>query len=191
MKWERSFSGIDREEWRDIHCYSSLAWKTSEWIQNKIRWIKKSESNNCCQIRKRICEYKCTWVDPTLGIHFRRKYHSWKIFRLNRPEKSKSCERCEEFEKIIENERKSNSQLKRLIEQNEKQKSTTSSNSNAQCSKCSNLNELLKIEKDHVQQLNQQILGEKKLTEQERNSKEVSLFSMIFKWWNSFSSFQW
>jgi hypothetical protein len=94
------------------------------------------------------------------------------IYSLNRPEKTKPCERCEEFEKMLDTERKSNTQLKRLIEQKEKQPTTTNS---GPCTKCSDLKKLLDIEKENNLQLTEQIKSEKKQTEEERCAKEVFL----------------
>jgi hypothetical protein len=73
--------------------------------------------------------------------------------RLNRPEKSKSCEKCDEFEQIIENERKSNAQLKTMIETKDNHKQQSS----GLCSNCSDLKQLLDIEKQNNIQLTQQI----------------------------------
>jgi hypothetical protein len=77
---------------------------------------------------------------------------------------------------MLDAERKSNTQLKRLIEQkenNNKQQSTTNS---GPCTKCSDYKKLLDIEKENNLQLNEQIKFEKKQTEEERNAKEVFFF---------------
>ena len=96
--------------------------------------------------------------------------------RVNRVEKSKACERCDEFERILDNERKSTAQLKRLIEQKEKLPSKSTSTASS-CGKCPELNELLKIEKENCKLLNEQIEQEKKRSEEERKAKEVRLLS--------------
>jgi hypothetical protein len=95
-----------------------------------------------------------------------------KIFlhRVNRPEKTKPCEKCEEYERMLENERKSGAQLKKLIEQKDKQQSITN---NAPCIKCQDLKKLLDIEKQNTEELTQQLRMEKKQTEEERTAKEV------------------
>jgi hypothetical protein len=98
------------------------------------------------------------------------------IHSLNRPEKTKACEKCDEFEKILDTERKSNAQLKRLIEQKENSKQSTT----GPCTKCSDLKNLLDIEKQNNLQLTEQLKLEKKRTEEERNAKEVFLLNMIF-----------
>ncbi len=94
------------------------------------------------------------------------------ISSLNRPEKTKPCEKCEEFEKILDTERKSNAQLKRLIEQKEnpKQQSTTNS---GPCTKCSDYKKLLDIEKQTNLHFVEQLKLEKNQTEEERSAKEV------------------
>jgi len=77
---------------------------------------------------------------------------------------------------MLDAERKSNTQLKRLIEQkenNNKQQSTTNS---GPCTKCSDYKKLLDIEKENNLQLNEQIKFEKKQTEEERSAKEVVFF---------------
>jgi len=78
---------------------------------------------------------------------------------------------------MLDAERKSNTQLKRLIEQkenNNKQQSTTNS---GPCTKCSDYKKLLDIEKENNLQLNEQIKFEKKQTEEERSAKEVFFFN--------------
>lgn len=90
--------------------------------------------------------------------------------RLNRPEKSKSCDKCEEYERTIDNERKSNTQLKQLIEQKENNKQQSNS---GPCSNCEELKQLFDIEKQNHLQLTQQIQTQKKQTEEEKNAKEV------------------
>ena len=96
---------------------------------------------------------------------------------LNRPEKTKACEKCEEFEKTLETERKSNAQLKRLIEQKENVKQPSTGNSGP-CTKCPDMKKLLEIEKQNNVHLTEQIKLEKKLTEEERSAKEVTKFSL-------------
>lgn len=95
-----------------------------------------------------------------------------KIFlhRANRPERTKPCEKCEEYERMLENERKTSAQLKKLIDQKDKQQSTGSS---GPCTKCLDLKKLLDIEKQNTQELTQQLKLEKRQTEEERNAKEV------------------
>ena len=90
---------------------------------------------------------------------------------MNRPEKSKLCEKCDEYERILDSERKSNTQLKKMIEQKDNQKSQTSNSDS--CSNCSDLKQLLDIEKQNNQQLTQQFQNQKKQTEQEQNAKQV------------------
>ncbi len=99
--------------------------------------------------------------------------------RLNRPEKSKPCEKCEEYERMIENEQKSNTQLKKIIEQKENNKKQSSTNHSGLCNKCEDFKQLLDIEKQNNIQINQQLITQKKLTEEERNTKEVYIF--LFK----------
>jgi hypothetical protein len=102
--------------------------------------------------------------------------------RLNRPEKTKPCEKCEEFEKMLDSERKSNAQLKRLIEQkeNSKQQQPTTTTHSGPCTRCSELKQLLDIEKQNNLQLTEQLKSEKKQTEEERNAKEVFFIKNLF-----------
>ena len=82
----------------------------------------------------------------------------------------------------METERKSNSQLKRLIEQKE-QKETgkqPSTGTSGPCTKCAEMKKLLDIEKENNLQLTEQIKLEQKQTEEERNAKEVNILSKIF-----------
>lgn len=86
----------------------------------------------------------------------------------------KSCERCEEYETMIDNERKSNSQLKKLIEQKENQnKPQTTTNKCTSCSKCDHSKQLLDIEKENCIQLKQQFQQQTKQTEEEKHAKQV------------------
>lgn len=96
------------------------------------------------------------------------------IDRLNRPEKSKPCEKCEEFEKMLDDERKSNAQLKKLVEQKETPKQQSSTNNSGPCTKCSDFKSLLDIEKQNNLQLTERLKLEKQQTQEERNAKEVS-----------------
>jgi len=93
--------------------------------------------------------------------------------RLNRPEKSKPCEKCEEYERMIENEQKSNTQLKKIIEQKENNKKQSSTNHSGLCNKCEDFKQLLDIEKQNNIQLKQQFQDQRKQTEQEINEKQV------------------
>lgn len=77
---------------------------------------------------------------------------------------------------MLETERKSNGQLKRLIEQKEASKQPSTGTSGP-CTKCIEMKKLLDIEKENNLQLTEQIKLEKKQTEEERNAKEVRLFS--------------
>ena len=90
---------------------------------------------------------------------------SLSLDRLNRPEKSKACEKCDELEKLLDAERKANTQLKRLVEQ----KGTP----NGPCASCPDLKQLLEIEKKNNGLLIEQFVNEKKRTEEERAAKEV------------------
>jgi hypothetical protein len=96
--------------------------------------------------------------------------------RSNRSEKSKPCEKCDEYERMIENQRKSNTQLKKLIEQKDNNKQQSSINNSGPCTKCEDSKELLDIEKQNKIQLTQQFQNQKKQTDEERNAKEVFLF---------------
>lgn len=91
------------------------------------------------------------------------------VRRLNRPERTKPCEKCEEYEKLLENERKSSTQLKKLLEQKDKQSASNS----GPCAKCNDLKKLLDIEKYNNEQLVEQLKLEKRQTEEERTAKEV------------------
>jgi len=71
---------------------------------------------------------------------------------------------------MLDNERKSGAQLKKLIEQKDKQQSIAN---NAPCIKCQDLKKLLDIEKQNTEELTQQLKMEKKQTEEERTAKEV------------------
>jgi hypothetical protein len=68
---------------------------------------------------------------------------------------------------MIENERKSNTQFNKILEQKE--------NNSDSCKICQDLNKLLQIEKQNNIQLIKQIQNQKKLKEQQRNEKQVSL----------------
>jgi len=107
-------------------------------------------------------------------LNLKKEYVNTSVPGLNRPEKTK-CEKCEEFEKMLDAERKSNTQLKRIIEQkeNNKQQQTTTTTNSGPCTKCSDLKKLLDIEKDNNLQLTEQLKLEKKQTEEERNAKEM------------------
>jgi len=133
--------------------------------------------NKVAELERQVTEYK-TKLDElrrakaTTVVKLEKEYVNTSIHGLNRPEKPKPCEKCEEYEKLLDAERKSNAQLKRLIEQkeNSKQQSTTNSGS---CTKCSDYQKLLDIEKQNNLQLTEQLKLEKKQTEEERNAKEV------------------
>jgi hypothetical protein len=77
---------------------------------------------------------------------------------------------------MIENQRKSNTQLKKLIEQKDNNKQQSSINNSGPCTKCEDSKELLDIEKQNKIQLTQQFQNQKKQTDEERNAKEVFLF---------------
>jgi hypothetical protein len=74
---------------------------------------------------------------------------------------------------MLDTERKSNAQLKRLIEQKENSKQSTTTTNSGPCTKCSDSKKLLDIEKENNQQLTEQLKLEKKQTQEERNAKEV------------------
>lgn len=99
--------------------------------------------------------------------------------RLNRPEKSKSCDKCEGFERIVANERKSHAQLKQIIEQKENSKEQSSKTKSTSCSECEESKQLFDIERENNLQLTQQIQNQMKLNEEERNAKEVSNSQLI------------
>jgi hypothetical protein len=133
--------------------------------------------NKVAELERQVTEYKnkldeLRRAKATTVVKLEKEYVSTSIPGLNRPEKTKPCEKCEEFEKILDTERKSNAQLKRLIEQKEnpKQQSTTNS---GPCTKCPDLKKLLEIEKQNTLQLIEQLKLEKKQTEEERNAKEM------------------
>ena len=81
---------------------------------------------------------------------------------------------------MIENERKSNEQLKQMLElkdnQNKQQQPTTTTNKSSSCSKCDDLKQLLEIEKENSVQLTQQLQNQIKQTEEQRNGKQVFAF---------------
>ena len=82
---------------------------------------------------------------------------------------------------MIDNERKSNSQLKKLIEQKENPtKQQTTTNKSTSCSKCDHSKQFLDIEKENSIQLKQQLQHQTKQTEQEKHAKEV-FFIISFK----------
>jgi hypothetical protein len=108
----------------------------------------------------------------TTVVKLEKEYVNTSVPGLNRPEKAKPCEKCDEFEKILDSERKSNAQLKRLIEQKENTKQQPTTNSGP-CTKCADLNKLLDIEKQNAFQLTEQLKLEKRQTEEERSAKEV------------------
>ncbi|CAF1272087.1 unnamed protein product [Adineta steineri] len=126
------------------------------------------------ELERQVAEYK-TKLDElrrakaTTVVKLEKEYVNTSIPGLNRPEKTKPCEKCEEYEKLLDNERKSNAQLKKLIEQKDKQPTTNS----GPCTKCFELKKLLDIEKENNKQLTEQLKLEKRQTEEERNAKEV------------------
>jgi len=80
---------------------------------------------------------------------------------------------------MIENEKKSNTQLKTIVEQkdnnNTKQQQSSTNNSDP-CNKCDDFKQLLDIEKQNNIQLKQQFQNQKKQTEEEINAKQVEKF---------------
>ena len=73
---------------------------------------------------------------------------------------------------MLDTERKSNTQLKRLIEQKETNKQSSTTNTGP-CTKCPETKKLLEIEQQNNLHLTEQIKLEKKQTEEERSAKEV------------------
>ncbi|CAF1323016.1 unnamed protein product [Rotaria sordida] len=137
--------------------------------------------NKVTELEHQINDYKIKLDElrrsnTTTVVKLEKEYVNTIVPAFNRPEKTKSCEKCEEFERILETERKSNAQLKKMIEHNDntkqqlQQSSTTNPNS---CLKCSDLKQLLDIEKENNLQITQQCQSQKKQKEQERNAKEI------------------
>ncbi|CAF1637846.1 unnamed protein product [Adineta ricciae] len=126
------------------------------------------------ELERQVADYK-TKLDElrrakaTTVVKLEKEYVNTSVPGLNRPERTKPCEKCEEYEKLLENERKSSTQLKKLLEQKDKQPSSNS----GPCSKCNDLKKLLDIEKYNNEQLAEQLKLEKKQTEEERTAKEV------------------
>ncbi|CAF3687678.1 unnamed protein product [Rotaria sp. Silwood1] len=134
--------------------------------------------NKVAELERQVADYKIKLDElrrakATTVVKLEKEYVNTSIPGLNRPEKTKSCEKCEELEKMLDNERKSSAQLKRLIEQKENSKQQQSSSTNSgPCTKCSDFKKLLDIEKQNNQQLNEQLKLEKQHTQEERNAKE-------------------
>jgi hypothetical protein len=80
---------------------------------------------------------------------------------------------------MLDGERKSSTQLKKLIEQKENNKQQSTNNS-GQCNKCSDFKNLLDIEKENNLQLIEQLKFEQRQTEEERSAQEVFLFKFCF-----------
>jgi hypothetical protein len=98
--------------------------------------------------------------------------------RLNRLDKSKPCDKCEQLEKAIDAEKRLNAQLKRLIEDKQRQNkaqalATTCTAVPMPCEKCGQLKEQLDIEKNSCAELSEQLIVAKKRTDGERADKEV------------------
>ncbi|CAF3873531.1 unnamed protein product [Rotaria sp. Silwood1] len=140
-----------------------------------------SLKNKVTELERQINDYKIKLDElrrakATTVVKLEKEYVNTTVPGLNRPEKLKSCEKCEEFERMIEAERKSNTQLNKMVEQKDNNKeqlqklSTTNTNL---CSKCLDLKQLLAIEKDNNFQISQQCQSQKKEKEEERNTKEI------------------
>ncbi|CAF1008003.1 unnamed protein product [Rotaria sordida] len=134
--------------------------------------------NKVAELERQVADYKIKLDElrrakATTVVKLEKEYVNTTIPGTNRPEKTKSCEKCEELEKMLDNERKSNAQLKRLIEQKENSKQQSSSTNSGPCTKCSDLKNLLDIEKQNNQQLIEQLKLEKQQTQQERYAKEL------------------
>ncbi|CAF0958215.1 unnamed protein product, partial [Didymodactylos carnosus] len=88
----------------------------------------KTEKNP--DLERPVADYK-TKLDElrrakaTTVVKLEKEYVNTNVPGLNLPEKTKPCDKCEEFEKILDNERKSNTQLKRIIEQKDNGKRST------------------------------------------------------------------
>ncbi|CAM2715218.1 unnamed protein product [Rotaria socialis] len=140
--------------------------------------------NKVTELERQINDYKVKLDElrrakATTVIKLEKEYVNTTGAGLNRVEQIRSCEKCEEFERMIENERKSTAQLKKMIEQKDNNKqqqqlhqssSTTNSNS---CFKCSDLKQLLEIEKQNNLQITKQWQSQKKQREEERHAKEI------------------
>ncbi|UJR24050.1 hypothetical protein I4U23_027018 [Adineta vaga] len=126
------------------------------------------------ELERQVIDYKVKLDElrrakATTVVKLEKEYVNTSIPGINRPERTKPCEKCEEYEKLLENERKSNTQLKKLLEQKDKQ----STNNSGPCTKCNDLKKLLDIEKHNNEQLIEQLKLEKRQTEEERTAKEV------------------
>ncbi|CAF4641367.1 unnamed protein product, partial [Didymodactylos carnosus] len=110
-------------------------------------------------------------------VKVEKEYVNASVPSLNRPEKPKHCEKCDDYERMLESERKSNQQLKKLIEQQQlkdlnKEKQQPSTQPSGPCKTCADLRQLLDIEKQNTEQLNDMLKKEKLATEEERNAKD-------------------
>jgi len=130
--------------------------------------------NKVAELERQVADYKIKLDElrrakATTVVKLEKEYVNTSVPGLNRPEKPKSCEKCEEFEKILDAERKSNAQLKRLIEQKENSKQQSTTTNSGPCTKCSDLKKLLDIEKENNLQLTEQIKLEKKTNRRRTN----------------------
>ncbi|CAF2842944.1 unnamed protein product [Rotaria sp. Silwood2] len=133
--------------------------------------------NKVAELERQVADYKVKLDElrrakATTVVKLEKEYVNTNIPGVNRPEKTKSCEKCEELDKMLDAERKSSTQLKRLIEQKENSKQQPSSTNSGSCTKCSDYKKLLDIEKQNNLQLNEQLKFEKQQTQEERNAKE-------------------
>ncbi|CAF3965535.1 unnamed protein product [Rotaria magnacalcarata] len=140
--------------------------------------------NKITELERQINDYKIKLDElrrakATTVVKLEKEYVNTTVPGLNRSGQIKSCEKCEEFERMIESERKSTTQLKKMIEQKDNSKqqlqsssTTTITNSNS-CPKCSDFKQLLEIEKQNNLQTTKQWQSQKKQREEERNAKEI------------------
>ncbi|CAF1432670.1 unnamed protein product [Rotaria magnacalcarata] len=134
--------------------------------------------NKVAELERQVADYKMKLDElrrakATTVVKLEKEYVNTSIPGINRPEKTKPCEKCDELEKMLDTERKSSAQLKRLVEQKENSKQQTSSTNSGPCTKCSDFKKLLDFEKQSNQQLTEQLKMEKQITQEERNAKEL------------------
>ncbi|CAF1097723.1 unnamed protein product [Didymodactylos carnosus] len=114
----------------------------------------------------------------TTMVKVEKEYVNTSMPGLNRPEKPQHCDKCDNYEHMLETEKRSNQQLKKMVEQQElknlnKEKQQQLPQLSEPCKMCPDLEQLLEIEKQNTKQLNQLVQNEKVATEDERSMKEM------------------
>lgn len=103
------------------------------------------------------------------------------ICSTSRAEKVK-CDKCEELEAVLGNEKKSNAQLKRQIELKDVNRKQAATATNAgPCEQCPTSKELLDQQKEENVEVMGQVMNQEERTKQERTAKEVRVFHVSYR----------